>query len=477
MRTFQFSDAKSHKFWNIDLQGKSFTVTYGRVGSAGQTQTKTFATEALAQKEHDKFVKEKLGKGYSETTPSAAPQPSSLREALEAALMENPDDTAAHMAYADWLTEQGDPKGEFIQVQMRLEQEGLKAADRKKLQQREQQLLKKHRTEWLGTVADLIDNPPPVQYESSALKVRYGWARGWLDWLQIDNLSVEVSRRLAAATETRLLRRLEVLEDIWEDPGEYPAGPDVPEEAERPSLYPLTRAKHLGNVRILQLGEQADHFLQQQTRNDCFYNCRMTGEGAVGIIKLMPKLEELYLLANNVDVEQLFSLKTLHNLRIMQVYHLHRYPLSRLAKNPSLGRLTHLLIHPHAIEDLEEPPITLEGFRAVVRATNLPSLTHLQLRLTLFGDRGIEEIVKSGILKRLKFLDLRGGGVSDEGAKLLADCPDVTNLQVLDLSRNQLTKAGLNLLKKTGIAVRAGEQWQGDPDEGGEGYMFEGDIE
>ena len=27
MRTFQFSDAKSHKFWNIDVQGKAFTVT------------------------------------------------------------------------------------------------------------------------------------------------------------------------------------------------------------------------------------------------------------------------------------------------------------------------------------------------------------------------------------------------------------------------------------------------------------------
>ena len=28
MRTFQYSDAKSHKFWTIELTGKSFTVTY-----------------------------------------------------------------------------------------------------------------------------------------------------------------------------------------------------------------------------------------------------------------------------------------------------------------------------------------------------------------------------------------------------------------------------------------------------------------
>src|SRR5436190_8729649 len=108
MRTFQYSDEKSHKFWNIELSGTDVTVTYGRVGSAGQTQTKAFKDAAAAQKEHDKLVKEKLAKGYQETTPSAKPQPRSLREALEEALAASPDDLASHMAYADWLSEQSD---------------------------------------------------------------------------------------------------------------------------------------------------------------------------------------------------------------------------------------------------------------------------------------------------------------------------------------------------------------------------------
>ncbi len=43
MRTFQYSDATSHKFWNIDVSGNSFTVTYGKVGAAGQTQTKSLS--------------------------------------------------------------------------------------------------------------------------------------------------------------------------------------------------------------------------------------------------------------------------------------------------------------------------------------------------------------------------------------------------------------------------------------------------
>jgi predicted DNA-binding WGR domain protein len=43
MRRFKFRDDKSAKFWSIDLQGKSFTVRFGKIGTAGQTQTKDFA--------------------------------------------------------------------------------------------------------------------------------------------------------------------------------------------------------------------------------------------------------------------------------------------------------------------------------------------------------------------------------------------------------------------------------------------------
>src|SRR5436309_1121380 len=75
MRTFEFRDAKSSKFWNIDLKGNSFTVTYGKIGAAGQTQTKEFPDEARTRKEADKLVAEKVGKGYVETTPKSAPAP------------------------------------------------------------------------------------------------------------------------------------------------------------------------------------------------------------------------------------------------------------------------------------------------------------------------------------------------------------------------------------------------------------------
>ena len=56
MRTFQFSDAKSHKFWNIEVKDTYYQVKFGKIGSAGPTQRKTFATAAAAQAEMDKLI-------------------------------------------------------------------------------------------------------------------------------------------------------------------------------------------------------------------------------------------------------------------------------------------------------------------------------------------------------------------------------------------------------------------------------------
>ena len=59
MRRFELKEGSSSKFWQIDLQGESFTV-----GTTGQTQLKNWPSPDKAQAEHDKPIKEKTGKGY-----------------------------------------------------------------------------------------------------------------------------------------------------------------------------------------------------------------------------------------------------------------------------------------------------------------------------------------------------------------------------------------------------------------------------
>jgi predicted DNA-binding WGR domain protein len=73
MRRFELIEGSSSKFWEIGCAGSSYTVRYGRIGTHGQTLTKTAASEAKAQAEVDKLVREKTGKGYGEvaTVPGA----------------------------------------------------------------------------------------------------------------------------------------------------------------------------------------------------------------------------------------------------------------------------------------------------------------------------------------------------------------------------------------------------------------------
>ncbi|HEY1788749.1 MAG TPA: WGR domain-containing protein, partial [Verrucomicrobiae bacterium] len=67
-RHFEFVSGTSAKFWEISVSGNSFTVRFGRIGTPGQSQTKTFSDEAKAKQEAEALIAEKLKKGYAEKT-------------------------------------------------------------------------------------------------------------------------------------------------------------------------------------------------------------------------------------------------------------------------------------------------------------------------------------------------------------------------------------------------------------------------
>lgn len=63
-RRFEFNDGKSSKFWSIRMSGMDVEVRYGRIGTDGQAQTKSFESPEDAQKHVAKLIAEKIGKGY-----------------------------------------------------------------------------------------------------------------------------------------------------------------------------------------------------------------------------------------------------------------------------------------------------------------------------------------------------------------------------------------------------------------------------
>jgi hypothetical protein len=373
-------------------------------------------------------------------------------------------------AYADILTDQGDPRGEFIQVQLALENRALSTAQSGKLVEREQQLLAAHERIWLGELAPfLLDNQNmPLWWNPEDLNCDFNWRRGWLDSLNIRRLPVPFARAIAHAPESMLLRELGIDYVYTYDDQDFEPGDDVPEwgtaQVQFVSLYPLRRSPYLGNLRCFRLG-----LLPEQDDYRYFHSFGF-GRVAVELIERMPRLERLHLYARGLDLSLLFSMP-LSNLRELRIYHMDwRYPLERLAENPSLRNLTHLQFHPHSAPAEDEASLDLAGVREMVRSPHLPNLTHLQLRLCTMGDAGIHEIIHSGLLGRLKVLDLRHGCITDDGARMLAEAPDFLHLERLDINRNQLTSAGVELLQATGVEVLADDQMG----EGSPQYLYEG---
>ncbi len=119
MRRYEFVEGSSSKFWEIELEGESFTTRWGRIGTDGQEKTQDFDSEAEARKAHDKVIAEKEKKGYrlvSADEPDARPLTAKfpVNVELEARLVAAPGDMATWHVLADWLIEQGESWGSVI---------------------------------------------------------------------------------------------------------------------------------------------------------------------------------------------------------------------------------------------------------------------------------------------------------------------------------------------------------------------------
>lgn len=76
MRHFIYQDEKSHKFWTVEQQGNELHISWGKVGTKGQSQVKSFADAAAAEKAGLKLIAEKVKKGYVAQAKDNSLQPS-----------------------------------------------------------------------------------------------------------------------------------------------------------------------------------------------------------------------------------------------------------------------------------------------------------------------------------------------------------------------------------------------------------------
>ena len=65
-RCFELIGGQHQKFWVCEIVGTHYLATFGRIGTNGQTQVKTFKTASEATRKALAMIDEKTGKGYVE---------------------------------------------------------------------------------------------------------------------------------------------------------------------------------------------------------------------------------------------------------------------------------------------------------------------------------------------------------------------------------------------------------------------------
>lgn len=138
-----------------------------------------------------------------------------MREKLEKKIFDKPKDVKRFEDYADWLDENDDPRGKLIRLQIALENQSLNREKRFDLELAERKLIEQHGRKWIGEVGDFVLTR---ETEERPFNTKPGyaiwWTRGWVSGLQLDELTLKLSKVLLSAPEMKLFNKLVLTEPV-----------------------------------------------------------------------------------------------------------------------------------------------------------------------------------------------------------------------------------------------------------------------
>ena len=418
---YELQDGKSAKFWEIELDGNSFSVRYGRLGTDGQTSTKTYPDAERAQKEHDKLVASKVRKGYqpvhAESEPSEPPGPEPGHPELEAAIHENPSDLEAWQVYGDWLQTQGDPRGEVLALDVAAEQ----ADDPRPKEQwaaQAKELASGLVDRWLpkDLVAATQGNRPCL-----VLTWRFGFLESVTARVDYDHEGPSVEQMLKGVMKSSASRFLhEIRIGLTDAEGETTF---------RREVLAIAKQGRRPSVRRVYVG---DFEYPDETE------ISWTDVGSVEeLYAVFPNLEGLKIQGGGISLGKVAHPK----LRTL-ILHTGGLP-SEAAGSVAKATLP-------ALEELEiwfgsddyGGDSSIDLLDPLFQATGFPRLRSLGLMNSEFADELPEALAHSKLLSQLESLDLSMGTMTDDGARILLEHKKAfSHLQRLSVDDNGLSES------------------------------------
>ncbi len=363
-----------------------------------------------------------------------------------------PDDDAQRLIFADWLDEEGDPRGQFIRVQLALAHlaEHDRAGDNLRIEER--QLLAVHRDEWeaqfRGLVTGAVFRRGFVDEGKVAARqfVRHADEIFAVSPVRHVHL-LDVGESLPAVAQCPFLSRLSALTVYAQHAGE-------------PLARALARSQYVANLKVLHLGRNrladdaaellatSPHLAALEELDLSENEIGGTGARALSSSPHLSRLARLELRENRLGpagAESLAGSERLVALRRLGLSD-NEVGAPRLF---SLSRAHDLLRVP--VLDLAMNGLTAAGLQAVFARPpgadpTAVRLEELHLGANMLDDAGARVLAQCPHLATLTALTLTNCGIGDEGARALANSPHLNRVALLDLSNNPLGDIGFRVL-------------------------------
>jgi uncharacterized protein (TIGR02996 family) len=357
-------------------------------------------------------------------------------QAFLEAIRRRPGSRADRLVYADWLMEQGDPRGEFIHCQIQARRAPRGSPRRLHWEARSHELLLAHEADWLGPMLGVIGNwdwnGGLLSWVTVAADVFLAHAESWLPALPL--LGVHLRKARDHIAELARCQQLAHLSGLYL--GDNKLTDD--------DLDVLLRSPYLKQIRSLYL--QSNHISAQgigilaqspnlpQLRELCLGHNRLRDE-AVALLassRYLDKLRSLNLTMTGLSeqgVRTLAESALLSRLRILWCS-LNNLPpgcLATLARAPAFAGLRVLC---HELNTLDDADVT-----ALANSPHATALRHLALEgfPPVVGDAGLSALANGSALGRLRFLSLGAGSWGAAGIEALGSSRTLTALRSLQI--------------------------------------------
>ena len=405
--------ANRFEFWEIAREGATLLLRAGPVGTPGHGERELCASETTAREEYTRRIAAQLADGFRECTDRRL---DARTRALEEVLVENLDDEAAWLVYADWIQTLGDPRGGLIVAQASAHRDRAAA------------FLEQHAALFLGPLADHLG------YDGALLELQwrfgYIWRARLASRISYDDRPARVLELLLDHPSTRWLVELDI--DLAHDTIDVGAVIDV------------LAARDPRPLRKLTIGEVGE-WREPTDEIDWDYP---PPARRLYLDRLWPALARVRHLIIRGEPAAFGGMTIpccehleLHTRRIAPQ---HAEALEH-ARCPGLQRLDlRYRTFRHAAVELQ--PLLAGGLLRRISHLAITNTANDELCATIAMTRS----------KALRELDLSNGVITDEGARHLADSD--LELDILDITRNGVSPGGVAELGRIARLVIADQQ-------------------